>query len=138
MLKCKGLIVNNFIELDGEGCIEHYEKTAGHKAWHLGLASLIHRTVQEKVKRGEESDVSVHECLSWLNSKQVSSVLYICFGSNNYFSDKQLYEIAYGIEASGHKFVWVVPKKKGKEDQSDEEMGATEWCWMVFRRKRRW
>ncbi|KAL5053059.1 hypothetical protein RYX36_033741 [Vicia faba] len=35
MLKSNGLIVNSFAELDGEECIEHYQKTTGHKAWHL-------------------------------------------------------------------------------------------------------
>jgi scopoletin glucosyltransferase len=121
ILKSKGLIINNFAELDGEDCIKHYEKTMGHKAWHLGPACLIHKTVQEKAERGSESVVSMRECLSWLNSKRDNSVLYICFGSICYFSDKQLYEIASGIENSGHKFIWVVPEKKGKENESEEE-----------------
>ncbi|XP_039684644.1 scopoletin glucosyltransferase [Medicago truncatula] len=119
--KSKGLIVNNFAELDGEDCIKHYEKTMGYKAWHLGPACLIRKTFQEKSVRGNESVVSVHECLSWLNSKEENSVLYICFGSISHFSDKQLYEIASGIENSGYKFVWVVPEKNGKEDESEEQ-----------------
>ncbi|PNY07425.1 isoflavonoid glucosyltransferase [Trifolium pratense] len=121
ILKTNGLIINNFAELDGEECIKHYQKITGHKAWHLGPASLIRRTDQEKAERGNESVVSVHECLSWLNSKQDNSVLYICFGSICYFSDIQLYEIACGIEASGQEFIWVVPEKIGKEDESNEE-----------------
>ena len=119
--KSKGLIINNFAELDGEDCIKHYEKTMGNKAWHLGPTCLIPKTFDEKSIRGNESVVSTHECLSWLNSKQDYSVLYICFGSIAYFTDKQLYEIASGIENSGHEFVWVVPEKKGKEDESEEE-----------------
>jgi len=120
-LKSNGLIVNNFVELDGEECIEHYEKITCHKAWHLGPTSLIHNTVQDQAERGNKSVVSVHDCLSWLNSKRDNSVLYICFGSICYFSDKQLYEMACGIKASDHEFIWVVPEKKGKEDESDEE-----------------
>jgi hypothetical protein len=120
-VKSNGLIVNNFAELDGEECIKHYEKTTGHKAWHLGPASLIRKTVQEKAERGQESVVSLHECLSWLNSKRENAVLYICFGSICHFPEKQLYEIACAIEASGHEFIWVVPEKIGKEDESDEE-----------------
>jgi len=121
VLKSKALIINNFTELDGEECIQHYEKNTGHKVWHLGPTSLIRRTVQEKVERGNEGDVNMHECISWLNLERVNSVLYICFGSINYFSDKQLYEMACAIEASGHPFIWVVPEKKGKEDESEEE-----------------
>ncbi|GAU41610.1 hypothetical protein TSUD_196800 [Trifolium subterraneum] len=119
--KSNGFIINSFAELEGQEYIEHYEKTTGHKALHLGPASLIRTTIQEKSERGEPSIVSSHECLSWLNSKPDKSVLYICFGSLCLFQDKQLYEIACGIEASGHEFIWIVPEKKGKEDESDEE-----------------
>jgi scopoletin glucosyltransferase len=110
----KGFIINNFVELDGKDCIKHYEKTMGYKAYHLGPACLIRKTFQEKSMRGNESAVSAHECLSWLNLKGDNSVVYICFGSISYFCDKQLYEITSGIENSGHKFVWVVPEKQGK------------------------
>lgn len=93
-LKIYALIVNNFAELDGDEYIEHYEKTTGHKAWHLGPVSLIRKIAQEKAKRGQESDVKVEDFLSWLNSKKPHSVLYICFGSLCHFSDEQLYEMA--------------------------------------------
>ncbi|TKY54070.1 Scopoletin glucosyltransferase [Spatholobus suberectus] len=120
-LKSHGLIVNNFSELDGEEYVRYYEKTTGHKAWHLGPASLICRTAQEKSERGQKSVVSMHECMSWLDSRRVNSVVYICFGSLCQFPDNQLYEIACAIEASGHEFIWVVPEKKGKEHESEEE-----------------
>ncbi|RDX74275.1 UDP-glucose flavonoid 3-O-glucosyltransferase 7, partial [Mucuna pruriens] len=120
-LKSYGLIVNNFAELDGEEYIQYYEKTTGHKVWHLGPASLISRTAQEKSERGQKSVVRMQECLSWLDSKRGNSVVYICFGSLCLFPDKQLYEIACGIEASGHEFIWVVPEKKGKEHESEVE-----------------
>jgi len=121
ILKSKALIINNFSELDGEECIQHYEKTTCHKVWHLGPTSLICRTVQEKSERGNEGVVNVHECLSWLDSNRVNSVLYICFGSINYSPNKQLYEMACSLEAAGYPFIWVVPEKKGKEDESKEE-----------------
>ncbi|KAK7363673.1 hypothetical protein VNO77_05823 [Canavalia gladiata] len=122
-LKSNGFIINNFAELDGEEYIEHYEKTTGHKAWHLGPASLVRRSVEEKAERGQKSVVSTHECLNWLNSKRDNSVLYVCFGTISYFPNKQLYEIASAIEATGHEFIWVVPEKKGKEEESEEEKG---------------
>jgi len=120
VLKSKALIINNFGELDGEECIQHYEKPTGHKVCHLGPTYLILKTVQEKSESGNEGAVNVHESLSWLNSERVNSVLYICFGSINHLSDKKLYEMACAIEASGHPFLWVVPEKKGKEDESEE------------------
>ncbi|KRH50984.1 hypothetical protein GLYMA_07G254800v4 [Glycine max] len=121
-LKSHAIIINNFAELDGQDYIRHYEKTTGHKTWHLGPASLIScRTAQEKAERGMKSAVSMQDCVSWLDSKRVNSVVYVSFGSLCYFPDKQLYEIACGMEASGYEFIWVVPEKKGKEEESEEE-----------------
>jgi hypothetical protein len=48
-------------------------------------------------------------------------VLYISFESLCYFPDKQLFEIASAIEASGYDFIWVVPEKKGKESEEEKE-----------------
>lgn len=121
MMKSDGIIVNSFVELDGEEYVQHHHKTIGQKAWHLGPACLIRTSAQEKAERGQQSVVSVHDCLNWLNSKSPKSVLYICFGSICFFPDNQLYEIACGIEASGHAFIWVVPEKREKENESEEE-----------------
>jgi len=117
-MKSDGLIVNNFAEFDGEEYIQHYEKSKAHKAWHLGPGCLAAKSGEE---RGEKSVVSEEECVSWLNSKQEKSVVYVCFGSMCRFPDKQLYEMACGLEEAGHNFVWVVPEKKGKEEESEEE-----------------
>ncbi|KAK7387823.1 hypothetical protein VNO78_22617 [Psophocarpus tetragonolobus] len=120
-LKSNGFIINSFAELDGDDYLRHYEKTTGHKAWHLGPASLVRTTALEKAERGEKSVLSIHDCLSWLDSKPLNSVLYISFGTLCYFPDKQLYEIACAIEASGREFIWVVPEKKGKEDDDEKK-----------------
>nr|UXM20150.1 O-glycosyltransferase [Astragalus mongholicus] len=114
-----GLIVNSFVEIESE-YVEHYERTTGHKAWHLGPASLVHASNQQKSERGHISVVSENDCVSWLNSKQPNSVVYISFGSTCRFSDNQLYEIAAGVEASGHPFIWVVLEKL-------EEKGSKGW-----------
>ncbi|WJX96044.1 soyasapogenol B glucuronide galactosyltransferase [Trifolium repens] len=120
-LKSHGFIINSFVEFDGEEYVKYYEKTTGHKAWHLGPASLVRKTAQEKAERGEKSTTSVQKYLTWLNSKQDKSVLYISFGTICYLPDKQLFEIASAIEVSGYDFIWVVPEKKGMENESEEE-----------------
>ncbi|KEH15804.1 putative UDP-glucuronosyl/UDP-glucosyltransferase [Medicago truncatula] len=120
-LKSHGFIINSFVELDGEECVEYYERTIGHKAWLLGPASLVRKTTQEKANRGEKSTLSVQKFLTWLNSKRDNSVLYICFGTFCYFPDKQLYEIASALEELNCEFIWVVPEKKGKENESEAE-----------------
>ncbi|XP_045786355.1 UDP-glucose flavonoid 3-O-glucosyltransferase 7-like [Trifolium pratense] len=120
-LKSHGFIINSFVELDGDEYVEYYEKIIGHKAWHLGPASLVRKTTQEKAERGEKSTISVQKYLTWLNSKQDNSVVYISFGTICYLPDKQLFEIASALETSGYDFIWVVPEKKGMENESEEE-----------------
>ncbi|KAL1334716.1 hypothetical protein HN51_063692 [Arachis hypogaea] len=120
--KSDGLLVNNFLELDGEEYVQYYKKITGHKAWHLGPACLVRRTSEEKAERGPEKSVlNVEDCLSWLDSRGANSVVYVSFGTVCHFPDNQLYEIACGVEASGCEFIWVVPEKKGKESESEEE-----------------
>ncbi|KAL2336006.1 hypothetical protein Fmac_010452 [Flemingia macrophylla] len=113
-----GVIVNSFAELDVE-FTQYYQNLTGRKVWHVGPSSLM---VQEALPSvaGDE-----HECLTWLNSKERDSVVYICFGSLCIISDKQLCEIAKGLEASGHQFIWVVRRKN--KDKSNEEEEKETW-----------
>ncbi|KEH17824.1 putative hydroquinone glucosyltransferase [Medicago truncatula] len=47
-------------------------------------------------------------CLRWLENQPPNSVLYVCFGSGGTVSHEQLNELAFGLELSGKKFLWVV------------------------------
>ncbi|KAK4371239.1 hypothetical protein RND71_010714 [Anisodus tanguticus] len=47
-------------------------------------------------------------CLEWLNKQPPSSVLYICFGTTTSFSDREIKELAMGLEQSKQKFTWVL------------------------------
>ncbi|KAG2311046.1 hypothetical protein Bca52824_022603 [Brassica carinata] len=46
--------------------------------------------------------------LDWLNKQLDESVIYISFGSGGSLSAKQLTELAWGLELSQQRFVWVV------------------------------
>ncbi|WMV16793.1 hypothetical protein MTR67_010178 [Solanum verrucosum] len=46
--------------------------------------------------------------LNWLDKQIPNSVLYISFGSGGTLSSKQLTELAFGLELSHQKFIWVV------------------------------
>ncbi|KAL9303533.1 hypothetical protein ACSQ67_020796 [Phaseolus vulgaris] len=48
------------------------------------------------------------ECLTWLDKQQDGSVLFVSFGSGGTLSQEQMNELAYGLELSNHKFLWVV------------------------------
>ena len=49
-------------------------------------------------------------------------MVYICFGSLARLNKEQNFEIARGIEASGHKFLWVLPKNTKDDDVKEEEL----------------
>ncbi|CAJ1950189.1 unnamed protein product [Sphenostylis stenocarpa] len=112
-----GVIVNSFAELDAE-YTQHYENLTGRKVWHVGPSSLM---VEQAVKKPAIVNENRHECLTWLDSKEQDSVLYVCFGSLALLSDKQLYELAAGLDASGHSFIWVVHRKNKDEQEQEEE-----------------
>ncbi|KAI3716010.1 hypothetical protein L6452_23041 [Arctium lappa] len=54
--------------------------------------------------------IKADDCLEWLDSKQLSSVVYISFGSIVSLSQEQLTEMAYGVLNSGVSFLWVMRK----------------------------
>ena len=63
--------------------------------------------------------VSPEKCLDWLDKHPRSSVLYICFGSQNSISPSQMIELAIGLEDSGKPFIWVIRPPVGF-DMKDE------------------
>ncbi|KAK6138545.1 hypothetical protein DH2020_027712 [Rehmannia glutinosa] len=49
-----------------------------------------------------------HECLEWLDKQDPKSVIYVSFGTSVSLSDKQIKELALGLEQSKVKFLWVL------------------------------
>ncbi|MCO5608405.1 hypothetical protein L7F22_062615 [Adiantum nelumboides] len=52
-----------------------------------------------------------HECLEWLDQQKPASVVYVAFGTMTGLSLQEVQSMALGLEASGHAFIWVIPKK---------------------------
>ena len=98
-LRSDGVVVNSFYELK-PAYAEHYKKVMGRKAWHIGPVSLCNENAEDKAQRAKQASIDEHECLKWLGTRKLNSVIYICFGSIANFSDSQLMEIAMGLEAS--------------------------------------
>ncbi|XP_031482697.2 UDP-glycosyltransferase 72B1-like [Nymphaea colorata] len=55
-------------------------------------------------------EINVEDCLKWLDMQPRNSVLFVCMGSGGTLTQEQLVELAWGLETSGHRFLWVVKK----------------------------
>ncbi|KAM3199889.1 hypothetical protein P3L10_032249 [Capsicum annuum] len=78
---------------------ELYQTIKGKKPWLIG--PLFHFSKREEASNSKDIAVQEqHICLSWLDSQEPNSVVYICFGSMGRFSDAHLTEIALAFEAS--------------------------------------
>ncbi|XVF43000.1 hypothetical protein PTKIN_Ptkin02bG0005200 [Pterospermum kingtungense] len=52
----------------------------------------------------------VDQCLEWLDKQPPDSVLFVTFGSGGTLSMEQQIELAWGLELSHQRFIWVVRK----------------------------
>ncbi|XP_057451052.1 hydroquinone glucosyltransferase-like [Lotus japonicus] len=99
-----GVIVNTFTDLEA-GAIRVLQDREGPCVYPVGPIIMTESS----------SEVNKSECLKWLDNQPPNSVLYVSFGSGGTLSHEQLQELAYGLEMSGQKFLWVVraPNKFG-------------------------
>ncbi|RLM55665.1 hypothetical protein C2845_PM10G10390 [Panicum miliaceum] len=58
--------------------------------------------------------------MQWLDAQPARSVVYVSFGSRKAISPDQLRELAAGLEASGHRFLWVVKSTVVDRDEAAE------------------
>ncbi|XP_028105030.1 scopoletin glucosyltransferase-like [Camellia sinensis] len=102
-----GVVANTFCAIERE-YVEHYRKTSGKKVWPIGPVSLCNDKVLDMVERGNKASIDMDQCLTWLDSKEPNSVIYVCFGGLCVFPESQLVEIGLGLEASDCNFIWVI------------------------------
>ncbi|XP_074558521.1 scopoletin glucosyltransferase-like [Curcuma longa] len=95
-MRSYGVVVNSFYELETEFA-DHVRQVIGRRTWHVGpVASYDPKPAEE-----------AHECLEWLDESE-EPVLYVCFGSMGSFTAAQLRELALGLKACGHPFIWAI------------------------------
>ncbi|KAI3983687.1 hypothetical protein MKX01_001091 [Papaver californicum] len=56
---------------------------------------------------GPSQNQAIH-CFSWLDNQPNGSVLFVSFGSGGSLSSEQVTELAFGLELSQQRFIWVV------------------------------
>ncbi|CAL9749442.1 unnamed protein product, partial [Musa acuminata subsp. burmannicoides] len=114
-----GVVVNSFVEMES-AYAEYYYKTCNMRSWFVGPVAIAAAGQGSSLAtRGGDDPIAAANrarCLLWLDAKEPKSVVYVCFGSWSQFTGEQLREMALGLEAAGHPFLWVV------RDGSDEWM----------------
>ncbi|KAH7834083.1 hypothetical protein Vadar_012576 [Vaccinium darrowii] len=111
-----GCVFNSFDELEGE-YLDHLRKEMGHgRVWGVGPISLAGG--DEKIGRVNPDKNSGGGVLSWLDGCPDGSVVYVCFGSQKLLKKEQMEALAFGLEQSGIRFVWVV-KSVSTEKMAD-------------------
>ncbi|KAL6329715.1 hypothetical protein AAG906_035363 [Vitis piasezkii] len=106
--QAKGVLVNTFIDLESHAI----QSFSGSKIPPVYPVGPILNT--QMGYGGCQQDASA--IMSWLDDQPPSSVVFLCFGSIGSFGADQIKEIAYGLERSGHRFLWSLrqPPPKGK------------------------
>jgi len=66
--------------------------------------------------------VPCQQVITWLEEKGDNSVVYICFGSREMLTCKQMDELASGLEKSGINFIWCV--RQPNERHASAECGV--------------
>ncbi|KAL7618692.1 hypothetical protein Lser_V15G02008 [Lactuca serriola] len=105
-----GIVVNSFEELEPI-YVEAFAKAKDTKVWCIGPVSLCNKSFQDLAERGNKAE---HDCMKWLDSREVKSVVYVCLGSLSHASTEQAIELALGLELSGIPFIWFI--RQTRED----------------------
>ncbi|KAK4415042.1 UDP-glycosyltransferase 89B2 [Sesamum alatum] len=101
-----GLVFNSFGGLEG-AYLDYLKKEFGHdRVWAIG--PVLPPADVGPNERGGSSSVSISQICSWLDTCQDHTVVYVCFGSQAVLTNKQMKELALGLEKSGVKFILSV------------------------------
>ncbi|KAF6146161.1 hypothetical protein GIB67_015599 [Kingdonia uniflora] len=105
-MQASAFILNSIEELENP-MPSHIGTLACAKVYTIGPRSALLSS-----KKNSTSSTSLRavdrSCLTWLDSQQLKSVLYVSFGSIVAVTSKHLLEFWYGIVNSGKPFLWVM------------------------------
>jgi len=119
-----GILFNTFAELEPK-FIRHLERFGaggrggdGKPFWAIG--PVIDLSGKNKIRRPRDFEI-----VEWLDRQTPGSVVYVSFGSESYICLTQVIELALGLEASGHPFLWVLHPPDS--ELSEDSLTAEEW-----------
>nr|GME10364.1 anthocyanidin 3-O-glucosyltransferase 2-like [Ipomoea batatas] len=102
--EAKGVLVNTFFDLEPHALQSFSKDNTIPPIYPVG--PVLNLKGLPKYRESEK------QILKWLDDQPASSVVYLCFGSAGagVFQESQLKEIAYALECSGQRFLWVLRK----------------------------
>ncbi|KAE8778640.1 hydroquinone glucosyltransferase-like [Hordeum vulgare] len=114
--RADGFLVNSFEELE-PAVAEAFDRDAADGAFPpvYPVGPFVRSS-----SSSEEADEL--DCLGWLDRQPAGSVVYVSFGSGGALTVEQTAELAAGLEASGHRFLWVV--RMPSHDGNNYALGA--------------
>ncbi|KAL6637006.1 hypothetical protein ACP70R_024578 [Stipagrostis hirtigluma subsp. patula] len=104
------VVFNSFSALEAEFAEYYRTQLIGcpKKVFLVGpTRAAVSPRVDGTVAGGAERD----PILQWLDGRPAGTVVYVCFGSTCGLGASQLRELAAGLRASGHPFLWVIPSQ---------------------------
>ncbi|XP_074587349.1 UDP-glycosyltransferase 72B1-like [Curcuma longa] len=111
--KAEGILVNSFRAMEAETATIFSERKPGRPPVYL-----VGPLVAEEPPR-DTSSPSLG--LEWLDEQPNGSVLYICLGSLGVLNNEQVKEMAFGLEESGQRFLWVL---RGLVTEDEDPVGC--------------
>ncbi|KAI5071099.1 hypothetical protein GOP47_0013350 [Adiantum capillus-veneris] len=104
------ILVNSIYDLESQSFDALCEEQV--HAYAVGPLFLHNVGVDASNQRFTEPRTSLYKedrsCLQWLGSRAPASTLYVAFGSDSRMEKQDIQELALGLEASGHNFLWAI------------------------------
>ncbi|CAI0440078.1 unnamed protein product [Linum tenue] len=107
----KGILLNSYEELEAhavESLSHALDSMCGAQDDDVPPVYPVGPIVNLEVDDVAYDDDRTNEIFRWLDDQPDSSVVFLCFGTMGTFGEDQVREIAYGLEQSGHRFLWVL------------------------------
>lgn len=120
-LDSHGMVFNTFTELESV-YLDHHARDLGHDRV-LSVGPLLPFDEVGPAEKDCASSVSATDINSWLDKCDDHTVVYVCFGSQAVLNNKQMEELALGLEKSGVRFILAVKSPtRGHANQVDYGM----------------
>ncbi|KAF3437996.1 hypothetical protein FNV43_RR20752 [Rhamnella rubrinervis] len=111
-----GAVFNSVAELEGV-YFDHLKQEMGHdRVWAVGPLRPIDDDVVGAMHRGRPSSLPPDEVTTWLDARELRSVVYVGFGSHMMLTRSQMDVLAAALEHSGVPFILSIRGPNGKED----------------------